>query len=728
MKRITLTTLLFLVLTTVKLFAHEGMWIPLFLGELNEAQMKEMGMKISADDIYSINHASLKDAIVIFGRGCTGEVVSDQGLVLTNHYCGYGAIQSHSSIEHDYLTDGFWAMNKAEELPNPGLTVTFLVEMREVTKEALSGISDDMDEGKRKEILDANLKKLKEANAMDNGIDVRIKPFFSGNRYFMFFYEVYKDIRLVGTPPSNIGKFGGDTDNWMWPRHTGDFSVFRIYANKDNKPATYSKDNVPYQPKMHLKISLQGIEEDDFTFVYGYPGRTEEYLVSDAVSLISDVENPIKIKLRTLRLDVMKAAQNQDPKVRIQYAGKVAHIANGWKKWQGENRGVKRTDIVNRKRALEGKMQAWMEEQPDMKKKYGDIIPTYHQLYKQLQPLRSQYQYFREAGMGIEAVSFASSFRKLMVSLESDTLSQIAIDELKDAVWKKSQSFFKDYNMPIDQKIAVKLLDEYIKGVQEENLPDIFGEESLKNHHEVEKYVNHAFQKSIIVQQEELLDLMKKSNKKIQHTLAKDPFYQFSESLYKKYDELIIASKEVSLGLSALDRRYMQMQMAYQPNKTFYPDANFTLRLTYGKVDGYKPRDAVNYNFYTTLSGIMEKENPNIYDYVVEDKLKQLYKDKDFGKYANKSGEMNVCFLASNHTSGGNSGSPVFNADGNLIGLNFDRNWEGTMSDIVYDPDQCRNITLDIRYCLFIIDKFAGASHLVKEMTLVEKISSLQEL
>ena len=704
-----------------RLSAEEGMWIPLFLGELNEAQMKEMGMKITAEDIYSINNASLKDAIVIFGRGCTGELISDQGLLLTNHHCGFGQIQSHSSVEHDYLTNGFWAMSKEEELPNPGLTATFLVEMREVTQEMLMGASEDMDEVKREVLIKENMKKLKDANAMDNGIDVVIKPFFSGNRYFMFFYEVYKDIRLVGAPPSNIGKFGGDTDNWMWPRHTGDFSLFRIYANESNRPASYSKDNVPYKPKKHLKISLQGVDKGDFTFVYGYPGRTQEYLVSDAVKLITEDENPVKIKLRSLRLNTMKAAQNTDAKIRIQYAKKVASLANGWKKWQGENRGVQRMNAIEGKYIQENEMIQWLETNPEMKEKYANVIPEYRRIYAELTPWRIQYQYYREAGLGIELISFASRFQKLIEELQAEIPDESKVEELSSKLNLSIEGFFKNYYQPIDEENARLLLAEYYLGLEQKDLPDYFTFIHKKFNNDFKEYVEFLFKKSIFTDQKALTELIQQQDKRTWKTLKKDPAYMFAESLKVKYEEIKMATAQLTSGLSELDRKYMQMQMDYQPQEVFYPDANFTLRVTYGKVDGYFPRDATYYQHYTTLEGIMEKENPDIYDYVVEDPLKKLYKTKDYGQYASKEGQMNVCFAASNHTTGGNSGSPVFNAYGNLIGINFDRNWEGTMSDLVYDPEQCRNITLDIRYCLFIIDKFAGAGHLVEEMTLVKE-------
>jgi hypothetical protein len=416
----------------------------------------------------------------------------------------------------------------------------------------------------------------------------------------------------------------------------------------------------------------------------------------------------------------MKTAQNKDAKVRIQYAGKVASLANGWKKWQGENRGIERMDAINSKRLKEEAMLKWLETNPDMNKKYGNIIEDYRRIYKDLTPLKVQSQYYREAGLGIELISFASRFRKLVEELSAKEPNETLISEQSEKLKEVIAAFFKDYYQPIDQEIALMMLDEYVKGVSQDQLPDYFNIISKKSGTNHKKFVDYLFEKSVFINQDEITSLIEEPNKKALKKISKDPAYQFALSLYKKYEELKEKSAELTSGLAALDRAYMQMQMDYEPEKNFYPDANFTLRITYGQVDGYYPKDAVYYQHFTTLEGIMEKENPDIYDYVVEDQLKKLYKEKDFGPYASESGNMNVCFTASNHTTGGNSGSPVFNAEGQLIGINFDRNWEGTMSDIVYDPDQCRNITLDIRYCLFIIDKFAGAGHLVDEMTIIE--------
>lgn len=720
MKKLIIAFFVFISLTKVDVYAKEGMWVPLFLQQLNEAEMKKMGLNITAEDIYSINQASLKDAIVIFGGGCTGEVVSDQGLVLTNHHCGYGAIQSHSSIEHDYLTNGFWAMNRGEELSNPGLSVTFLVQMREVTEDVLAGVNDDMKEETRQHLINKNIKEMIADEPIVDGNNVIVKPFFSGNRYILFVYDVFTDVRLVGAPPSNIGKFGGDTDNWMWPRHTGDFSVFRIYADANNRPATYSADNVPYKPKKHLSISLKGVEKDDFTFIFGYPGTTKEYLPSDEIRLITEVENPVRIKLRTLRLNTMKAAQNADPKVRIQYARKVAGIANSWKKWQGENKGIKRLDAIAVKQELEKNIQTWVDADADRKAQYGELIPSFRKLYADMTPLRLKYQYYREAGMGIEIISFANRFNHLYNLVNEENPDADKIAKASQGLKEYSQSFYKDYVVAIDKQVTADLLEEFANAYPSAQLPTALQNVQTKYKGNYAAFAEKMMAKSVFANQQAIEAILDNPNKKAMKKLAKDPAFimalSFSDYGRKINEEI----KDLEYQSVALRRNYMQLQMDYDKNKVFYPDANFTMRIAYGFVDDYKPRDAVKYELFTTLEGILDKEDPDIYDYVVEDKLKELHKNKDYGKYADADGKIHVGFTASNHTTGGNSGSPVFNADGQLIGINFDRNWEGTMSDLMYDPDQCRNISLDIRYCLFIIDKFAGAGHLVDEMTLVQ--------
>lgn len=720
MKKLIIAFFVFISLTKVDLYAKEGMWVPLFLQQLNEAEMKKMGLNISAEDIYSISQTSLKDAIVIFGGGCTGEVVSDQGLVLTNHHCGYGAIQNHSSIDHDYLTDGFWAMNRGEELSNPGLTVTFLVQMREVSDSVLQGVTENMKEADRQQLIDENIKKLIADEPKEEGNQVIVKPFFSGNRYILFVYDVFTDVRLVGAPPSNIGKFGGDTDNWMWPRHTGDFSVFRIYADSNNRPAKYSKDNVPYQPKTHLSISLKGEKKDDFTFIFGYPGTTKEYLPSDEIKLITEVENPVRIKLRTLRLNTMKAAQNADPKVRIQYARKVASIANSWKKWQGENKGIKRLNAIAVKQENEKNIQRWVDADEQRKEVYGNLIPSFRKLYEDMTPLRLKYQYYREAGMGIELVSFASRFNRLVDLVNEKEPNAEKIKKAAESLKEYSEGFYKDYVLEIDEQVSTDLLKEFADAYPTEQLPDELQAIKVKYKGNYAAFSKKMMDKSLFTDQKAIEAILNNPTKKAINKLAKDPAFKLAQSFNEYGQKINEEIKDLEYQSTALRRNYMKLQMEYDKQKVFYPDANFTMRIAYGFVDDYKPRDAVKYEYFSTLEGILDKEDPDIYDYVVEDKLKELHKNKDYGPYADVDGTIHVGFTASNHTTGGNSGSPIFNADGQLIGINFDRNWEGTMSDLMYDPDQCRNISLDIRYCLFIIDKFAGAGHLVDEMTLIQ--------
>ncbi len=698
------------------LFAGEGMWIPMLLKQLNEKEMQAMGMRISADDIYSINNTSLKDAIVLFGRGCTGEIVSDQGLLLTNHHCGYRQIQQHSSVENDYLTNGFWAMSKEEELPNPGLTVTMMKKMEDVTQQVLDGVNEEMTMEARKQKIKENSDALIKKAEEESGYEVTIKDFFIDNQYYMIYNEIFKDIRLVGAPPSNIGKFGGDTDNWMWPRHTGDFSVFRIYVDKDGNPAEYSPDNVPYQPKSHLPISLKGIEEKDFTFVFGYPARTSEYLPSHAVNLITEVTNPPKIKLRETRLDIFSKYANNDPKVRIQYAAKHAGVANYWKKMIGESKGIRRLNGIERKQAFEEKFKDWAAIS---KGNFGGIIPAFEKAYGEMEPYSLASDYVREAGMGIELISFAARFRNL--SEVNKETSDEKLQSLVKAAENQAKSFFKDYHQPIDQEVAVALLELYRENQNSDFRPEVLNLIDQKYKGDVEAYVKMLFTKSIFDDESAVNDLLRNFNHKSAKNILKDPAFKAYESMRVFYEnEVGPHLQRLTAQTDSLQRSYMKAQMLMQPEKRFYPDANFSLRVTYGLVEGYHPADAVYYDYFTTLEGIMEKEDPNIYDYVVEEKLKTLHDTKDYGPYGDKDGHMQVAFLASNHTTGGNSGSPVLNADGQMIGINFDRCWEGTMSDLMYDPDMGRNIAVDIRYVLFIMDKFAGAGHLVDEMTVIE--------
>ena len=702
----------FVIFPFCRVLAGEGMWIPMLL-QYNEKEMQEMGMRITAEDIYSINHSSLKDAIVLFGGGCTGEIVSDYGLLLTNHHCGYDHIQKHSSVEHDYLTNGFWAMNRGQELPCPGLSVTFLREMRDVTDKVLYNINVDMSEDERQAKIDENIKKLVAQFEKETPYKVSIKPFFLGNEYYVLFNEVYTDVRLVGCPPSNIGKFGGDTDNWVWPRHTGDFSIFRVYADKDGHPAAYSADNVPYKPAKHLDISLKGVEEGDFAFVFGYPARTNEYLPAVAVDQEANLLDPIMVDLRGKVLDIYNKYQEQDPKVRIQYASKHASIGNGWKKWMGVTEGINHFHGVEKKRAFEQDFQEWALGARN-RYMYIDLLKNFEQSYKELEPYELAYTYMVEAGLRIELINFAGRFAKLS-EVTKDT-PQEQIDKMIASLKTASASFFKDYYEPIDREVAAMLLKEYLKA-QPANFRPAF----LNDIKDVNGYVDNLFGKSIFTNEAQVNDLLDNFKPNKVKKLANDPALQVYQSLIGFYrDEVYDHISDIGDNIDRMRRLYMKGQMDMQPDKRLFPDANFTLRVTYGKIEGFKPKDGMTYKHFTTLEGIMQKENPDIYDYVVEPRLKQLYNNKDYGRYADKDGTMHVAFTASVHTTGGNSGSPILNADGQLLGLNFDRCWEGTMSDLVYDPDICRNISVDIRYVLFIIDKFAGARHLVDEMTIVE--------
>ena len=713
--------LLFIVLALFSnlLRADEGLWIPMLLGELNEAEMQAMGMHLSADDIYSINHSSLKDAVLIFGGGCTAEIVSDEGLILTNYHCGYYNIQQHSSLEHDYLKDGFWAMTQEEELPNPGLTVTRLVRMEDVTGRVLDGVREDMPEKLRQTIIEKNSEKIKTEAVAGTHHQALIKPFFYGNQYFLFVNEIFEDVRLVGAPPSNIGKFGGDTDNWVWPRHTGDFSVFRIYANENNEPASFAKSNRPYHPLKHFNISLKGVQEDDFTFVFGYPGTTEEYLPASAIDLRVHVENPIRIDLRGKRLEIMEGYMKQDPKIRIQYSSKQARIANGWKKWIGEDLGIKKSKAIEHKKAGEERFRQWVAR--EKKQAYAGLLENLDKVYEKLHKPTRDFNYFYESLYGVEAIRFARKFAALVEKSEDKKVPDKEIDALIDKLKRQIHSFFKDYYAPLDRDIFVAMMQAYTDQVAKEDMPPFVRLASLVFLKNPQSLARKVYAKSIFTDENRLMRFLDSYTRKKAKKIKKDFFFKMQDALVAYYKEQTLPQLEsLQRQSDSLMRIYMRAQMEMQKNRIFYPDANFSLRVSYGQVKSAAPADGHIYRHYTTLKGIMEKENPDIFDYVVESKLKELYRNHDYGRYADKDGTLHVGFIANNHTTGGNSGSPVLDADGNLIGINFDRQWEGTMSDLNFDDSLCRNIILDIRYCLFVIDKFAGDTRLIEEMDLVE--------
>ena len=636
--------------------ADEGMWLPALISE-RIGDMQAKGFKLSAEDVYSVNQASLKDAVVLFGSGCTGELVSGEGLLFTNHHCGYSYIQKHSSVEHDYLKDGFWALTRADELPNPGLTVKFLERMEDVTAQVLKGYKAKMTEEQRQALVKKNADKIVAAVLKEGkGIKAEVEALFYGNQYFLFVFREYTDVRLVGVPPSSIGKFGGETDNWMWPRHTGDFSIFRIYAGADNLPAEYSADNVPYQPKRFMKISTAGVKEGDFTFVYGCPGSTQEYIHSEAVRYIQDVSDPEKIALRTTRLNIMKKYMSQSQAVRIQYSSKYASVANAWKKWQGEEKGLRKNKVVPVKEAYEARFEQWARGT-----RYAWLTEMLHNLYVQRNPIYRAYEYYNETVRAVEKIQMGMG-RKLDM---------------------------KDYYQPIDEEIFVAMMEAFDKALDDQHKPAYFLQKRAEYNGDMLAWKNAVF-----------------SNDEEAKALA--------EALNQHYTtQLLPQVRQFNQLITLRYRDYMQGQMEFEKDKTFYPDANLTLRIAYGHVEGYQPSDAIYYRPVSTLKGIIEKDNPDIFDYNIPQVLRDIYAR---GGFENQP----VCFLATNHTTGGNSGSPVLNADGNLIGINFDRVWEGTMSDLVFDPEICRNISLDVRYLLFVIKEVGHADYLFDEMVFVK--------
>lgn len=688
--------------------ADGGMWLPMLLYQ-NEADMQAKGMKISAKDIYDVNNSSLKDAVMLFGSGCTGEFVSDKGLVFTNHHCGYSYIVGHSTIEHDYLTNGFVASSLSEELPCPGLTVTLLKYMKDVTTQVLQGVNKTMDEKHRNAIVADNIKKLTLKETRGTGYTAVVKPIYYGNRYILYVNQVFKDVRLVAAPPSNIGKFGGDTDNWMWPRHTGDFSVFRVYAGKDNRPAQFSPDNVPYVPKKHLTISLKDKQEGDFTFVFGYPGTTKQFLTSYAVDQVQSYEDPIRIKLRDEVLSVYNDAMNQSPAQRLRYASAVASIANGWKKWQGEVKGLKFLDAIAKKQELE--------------KNYGELMPEFKKLYDDYLPYKLREVYIGEALLSSEFMKQTRSLLRLADSSDDPRSTDEGLVLQAQILSANLQRYFEnDYvsQRRVDSTIFVRTMSVFYRDYAEKHYGFLSNRVQKSYNNNPEAYFASVFTQSILNNPQKILSLLESYKKKDSKKLRKDCALSLFSPIWGQYVEESAQMRQISNRQDSLYRVYVEKIMEKETDRRFYPDANLTLRVAYGAISSFNPRDAVKYKHYTTLRGILEKENPDIYDYVVEDKLKQLYENKDYGDYANAQGEMPVAFIASNHTTGGNSGSPVMDCNGNLIGINFDRNWEGTMSDILYDKDLCRNISLDIRYCLFIIDKFLGAKNIIEELEIVK--------
>lgn len=691
--------------------ADEGMWMLPYLQKMNIKNMKARGCKLSAEEIYSIDRSSLKDAIVIFGNGCTGEIVSPEGLLFTNHHCGYGSIQQLSSVEHDYLKNGFWAMSNAEELPVPGLEVRFIRKISDVTPEIVGNVPSIAGQEEYRKITSGNIEALTEKLRSENpGMEVSVESFFGGNQYFAFVKEVYTDVRLVGAPPSSIGNFGGDTDNWMWPRHTGDFSVFRVYAGPDNRPAAYAAENRPYRAEKFLKVSLDGVEEEDFAMVMGFPGSTERYMTSYEIDNMLGVENPQRIFIRGERQRILWDDMMADPEVRIQYAAKYRTSSNYWKNSIGMSRGIEKLDVKARKEAQEASFQAWAEKNTLPEEGYIDALPKIKLAVERMSAPDAGRQYLSEAFLrGIELLTPARSF------VDAETMepkSEIRkVSEAKEAM----SEWYKDFSPSTDRKVAKRMMAIARENMKE--LPSFYGEIVDKRFGgDIDAYVDYLYDNSVFASEEKVMALLEDY---APEKVASDPAVELAGSVMEKYKELTEARKDAAQLYAEGHRKYIAGLMLQNPSKAWASDANFTIRLTYGRVLPYEPADGIEYNYYTTLKGVMEKEDPkNPTEFTVPDKLKELYAAKDFGRYANAEGELPVAFLADCDITGGNSGSPVMNAKGELIGLAFDGNWEAMSGDVAFEPQLQRTIAVDVRYVLFVIDKFAGAKWLIDELSI----------
>ncbi|MBK8497473.1 MAG: S46 family peptidase [Flavobacteriales bacterium] len=711
---------LFAILLAFAARAHEGMWLPTLLKSI-EGDLQSAGLKLSAEDIYSINRGSIKDAIVLFGGGCTAEVISSQGLILTNHHCGFGQITAHSSLEHDYLKNGFWAANHAAELRNPGLTATFVVRMEDVTDRILPLIGADVNanEELRRELVARLIKPIVEEATKGTHYKAVVRPFNYGNSYYLIVTETFTDVRLVGAPPSGIGKFGGEVDNWMWPRHTGDFSIFRIYAGADNKPAEPSDANVPFVPRHVLPISMDGVQEGDYAMIFGFPGQTQRYLSSYGVDYVLNTADPMRVGMRTASLGVIDAAMRSSDALRLKYADKQSSIANAWKKWIGEMRGLKELNTLDRKRAYEAEYQQRASAIDSTV--YIAALAELARLYAEVKPYFTARDAFVEmAYYGPEMLVFASSFSPLIEGQQA-LIAEGKFDAAAAERMTGAEGFFANYDAETDKRIFKALLPLYRQHVPAELAPAILKEIDTKYKGNTDAWVDAIYARSVFTDHARLKKALAKPSAKAFKKLLRDPGYRAASSFFSSFLEKVRPQAAAqALRIEAMMRTYVKGMTVLYPDKTYWPDANSTLRLSYGKVEGSTPRDAVTYMHYTTLDGIVEKHVPGDPDFEVPQRLLDLNRTKDFGPYG-VHGTMPVCFTSSLHTTGGNSGSPVLNSRGELIGLNFDRTWESTMSDIQFDPDKCRNICADIRYVLFVIDKYAGAKHLVDEMTLVKQ-------
>lgn len=720
MKKIFLAIAIVLIaLPAVK--ANEGMWLPLLIKRLNHADMQKHGLKLTAEEIYSVNNSSLKDAIVALGGGfCTGEMISKEGLMLTNHHCGFDAIQENSTPEHNYLADGFWAMSRDKEIPIPGLNVWFLHSMDDVTAKMLDGVTDDMDASARASKVAENKSKL--AKAEGDEYHIQIKSFFEGNEYYIFRYNIFNDVRLVGAPPSSIGKFGGDTDNWMWPRHTGDFSMFRVYAGTDNKPAEYSADNKPYQPKHHLPVSLDGVQEGDYAMIMGYPGSTDRYLTSYGVKQAVEMSQPARVKIRRIKLDIMEEGQAKSEAIRIQYASKHARVSNYWKYFLGQSKQLVKNNVWDKKKKIEDDFVAWANSDAKKRNKYGNVMSTFEDSYKTLDKYVYADVYLQEAVFGpdISTFVFRNFGTRAPIGAALKDGDPEKIKHAKEDIKEAAKEYFKDYNVDIDKNLFAAMMELYYNDVDKEFHPAKLTELHGKCKGDWKKLADKYYAKSPFTSQEKLEAWLDKLTLK---ALEKDMVYQLMSDFITTYVQKVVMPKGAAEGQMATAKRlFVDGLRKMNPDKAYAPDANSTMRVTYGQVLSYDAKDGVHYKNRTTLAGVMEKDAHTedvFHEFYVHDKLKELYKAKDYGQYG-EDGVMYVGFLSNNDITGGNSGSPVINGNGELIGCAFDGNWEAMSGDIYFEPNIQRTISVDIRFVLFVIDKYAGAGHLVKEMTLVK--------
>jgi len=700
--------------------AVEGMWVPVLI-ERNIEQMRQMGLNLSVEDLYSDTNPSLNDAIVRFGRGCTGAFISPEGLLITNHHCGLGQIQRHSSVENDFITHGFYAQSRDEELPNPGLTVSIQVRMQDVTDQIVPQLSQGMTEAERSAEIDRISKKIAEGATENGKYQAIVAPLFHGNQFFLFVSKVFSDVRLVMAPPLSIGKFGGDEDNWMWPRHSGDFAIFRVYADSLNLPAEYHPDNQPYRPRHFFPISAKPINEGDFTMVYGFPGRTAQYLFSDAVDYIVNKQNPTAIDLRGRALDIIYHDMGQSDQVRIQYTSKAAGISNAWKRWQGENRGLIRLDAINVKRQGENEFEAWANKN-EKGLPFRNLFGAFRETYRQINPLRFATTLLNEAGRRVEVVRFAQNFFRLAEMSRVAEISDAEIARQVQTIKTQAGSFFRDYNPPTDQRILTEMLEAYMEMAQPPFVPPILTEIQRRHRGGFGEFARRAFSRSILVCEKKTMEFLEGYRRPHHRKLERDLVFQLALSLDNFHSKMVRPHQTLlETSLDSLYRVYLAGMKKMNPETNFFPDANGTLRITFGQIESSFPRDAVKFIYYSTTNGILEKAQlTHIRDYAITPEFRSLLAQKDFEPYG-REGKLVVNFIASNHTTGGNSGSPVLDGHGNFIGINFDRSWESTMSDIMFDPNQSRNISVSSNYILWVLDRVAGMGHLLEEMTIVKE-------